>query len=306
MGSPSVASVVIITRNRARVLEDCLRHLSRQTRPADEIIVVDSSSNEETVELLRRWPEVRCIRIVGARNNMPQARNAGIAQARGDVVAFIDDDCMVSDRWLSEMLAGYDAPDVGGVGGRVVDSRLLTPRESRVGVINPDGTLVRNFASPDASERDVDWLAGGNMSFTREALAASGGFDPRYAGDNSYEEVDHAVRVTRAGYRLRFVPDASIVHLAVQRGEGDVPRDHMHPRKRFYQARNETHFCLQTFGLRRPVIGRYAADARGLTAYTVRNLSGHGLLVWLATFLGWAVGLGAWIRSRVRPHVPSA
>jgi GT2 family glycosyltransferase len=298
------ASVVIITRNRAHVLRECLAHVSEQSFTDYEIVVVDSSSNDETTELLRHWSDVRCVRMVGGRNNMPAARNAGIAQARGDVVAFIDDDSLVSERWLGNLLDGYEAPDVGAVGGRVDDPLLLTHGERRVGSINLDGSLVRNFAKPDAGTRDVDWLNGCNMSFARSALAATGGFDEAFTGDNSFEEVDHAVRVRAKGYRLRFVPEASVVHLAVRRGAGDVQRDHLSARTRYYKARNETYFCLKTFGLDRAVISRLQSEMRGLVLHTVRNLSWRLLLLIPAIALGRVAGVCAWIRWTSRPGIP--
>ena len=94
-GRPQV-SVVIITRNRPAMLADCLAHVGQQSYIKYEIVVVDSSLSDETAAVVEDWTHATYVRIRGGRNNMPAARNAGIAQARGDVIAFIDDDSMVS------------------------------------------------------------------------------------------------------------------------------------------------------------------------------------------------------------------
>jgi GT2 family glycosyltransferase len=291
-------SVVIITRNRAQMLADCLAHLQRQTHADFEIVVVDSSSNDETAELMRSWPTASYVRIPGGRNNMPQARNVGIAHARGNILAFIDDDSMVTTDWLVHLIAAYDDPEVGGVGGRVLDpNRPAIPGESRVGAILDDGALVANFAIDTDEPRDVDWFVGCNMSFRRSAVSVSGGFDSGFTGDNSFEEVDHATRVRKAGYRLRFVPAAAVTHLSAPRSFDVATRDYESPRRRFYQTRNGTYFYLKNFGLRWVFVRSYVLERLwGLTAYALKHPSRLAWARWFATLAGYLMGNLAWIR----------
>lgn len=298
----TLISVVIITRNRARILSDCLAHLEQQSYPCFEIVVVDSSTNDDTAELMRSWPAVRYVRIPGGRNNMPQARNVGIAHARGDVIAFIDDDCMVSPDWLKHLLTAYDDPEVGGAGGRVLDAnRPPIPGESRVGTVVGDGTLIGNFAIAVEVPRDVDWLAGGNMSFRRTTLLEGGGFDPNFTGDNSYEEVDRAVRVSKAGYRLRFVPAAEVIHLSVPHSADVATRDYESPQRRFYQTRNGIYFHLKHFGLRWVFVRSYVLERIwGLTAYALKHPSRLAWARWFATLAAYPMGILAWIRHCVQ------
>src|SRR5260370_12585723 len=119
MQNPCV-SIVIITRNRPFILGYCIEHVLSQPYPHKEIIVVDSSSNKDSERVVARYPEVISIRLRDQKNNMPQARNEGIAAASGDIVAFIDDDALVQPGWLESLLTAYRGEKVGAVGGRTI------------------------------------------------------------------------------------------------------------------------------------------------------------------------------------------
>src|SRR5947208_2900701 len=93
-------SIIIITRNRASLLRHCLERVLSQPYPHKEIIVVDSSSNDESEQVVAGYPEVISVRLRGQRNNRPQAYNEGIAASSGDIIAFVDDDAMVQPGWL--------------------------------------------------------------------------------------------------------------------------------------------------------------------------------------------------------------
>src|SRR5213080_1537632 len=106
MKNPFV-SIIIITRNRPFLLRHCIQHVLSQPYPYKEIIVVDSSSNDESEQVVAQYPEVISVRLRGQRNNMPQARNAGLAASSGDILAFIDDDAMVKPGWLAALIKAY-------------------------------------------------------------------------------------------------------------------------------------------------------------------------------------------------------
>lgn len=296
-----LVSVIIITRNRPQMLADCLAHLLRQEFTHFEIVVIDSSSNDKTAQLMQAWPLATYVRIRDAKNNMPQARNTGISYAQGDVVAFIDDDCMVSQEWLACLVSAYDGPEIGGTGGSLIDKNIpYDPAESRVGVVLPNGMTIFNFTPSMTAPIDVEWLPGGNMSFTRSALIATGGFDSRFTGDNSYEEVDHALRVRKLGYRLRFVPAAKVTHLSAPRSPDTPPRDFESPKRRFYLTRNGTYFYLKNIGLSGEFLYYFVFQRlRGLTVYAMRRPS---LMSWgrcIATLIGYPAGCLAWLQYRV-------
>jgi len=113
-------SVVINTYNRAASLEITLESL-RYLREVDfEVIVVNGPSTDHTCDVLSKYQG--SIRVGScAERNLSISRNVGIAMAQGDIVAFIDDDAVPDEYWLRDLLSGYDAADVGGVGGVVYD-----------------------------------------------------------------------------------------------------------------------------------------------------------------------------------------
>src|SRR2546430_16558879 len=114
-------SVIIITRNRPALLQHCLAHVLAQPYPHKQIIVVDSSSNDESEQVVAQYPQVISVRLHGQRNNMPQARNEGIAVASGEIIAFVDDDAMAEPGWLDTLVDTYRDETIGGVGGRIIE-----------------------------------------------------------------------------------------------------------------------------------------------------------------------------------------
>src|ERR1700694_4032930 len=98
MSSPTVS--IIITRNQSALLQHCVEHALTQPYPHKEIIVVDSSSNDESERVVAQYPEVISVRLHGQRYNRPQAKNEGLAVSSGELIAFIDDDAMVQRGWL--------------------------------------------------------------------------------------------------------------------------------------------------------------------------------------------------------------
>jgi GT2 family glycosyltransferase len=257
MVSDWLVSIIIITRNRPQMLQACLKHLKRQTVAPDEVIVVDSSTGEDTQAVLDAYPQVVRLRIPDGRNNRPQAKNLGIAHASGDIIAFLDDDSMAQPDWLRFLLGPYADPSVGGVGGRVIDAleqARATPDDTRIGVVQHEGKIkmTTNFILDPGHPVEVDHLVGCNMSFRKDALLPIGGFDHNYTGGNTLEETDVCIRVKRAGYRLIFEPRAVVDHLGVrwlgfqERAPGIL--------EFFHGTKNYAYFFFKNFGIRLRVL----------------------------------------------------
>ena len=106
MPTPQI-SVIICTYNRAVLLDRALMAFRDQKNPpSTEIIVVDNNSNDDTAERVRRCtevlrPVVPVIYVFEPKQGLSRARNAGIAAARGDILAFLDDDAIPSPNWLA-------------------------------------------------------------------------------------------------------------------------------------------------------------------------------------------------------------
>ncbi len=114
-------SVIIITRNRAESLKDALDSLTRQSRQPDEVIIVDNDSKDNTREVALSFNDrlnIKC--IYEAIRGIPHARNAGIENATGDIIAYIDDDCVADQDWLKCLEIPFIRdPNIGVVGGEL-------------------------------------------------------------------------------------------------------------------------------------------------------------------------------------------
>jgi glycosyltransferase involved in cell wall biosynthesis len=167
-------TVIVCAYNEATFLSACLYSLLSQTRPPNEIIVIDNASADATSEIARGVPGVTVIRE--ERKGLVVARETARQAARGEVLAYVDADCRAPLRWLETIERPFAAPDVVAVTGpyRFYDwdrtGRVLIRLYDWV-VAPPTHVLVHGLFGVGAI------LYGGNFAVRRDALARIGGFD---------------------------------------------------------------------------------------------------------------------------------
>ena len=111
-------SVIIITANRKNDLAECLDSLVLQTRKPDEVIIIDNGQWELVEDILPVYQNSLNIRYFGESDGIPMARNAGLKCANGDILVFIDDDCIADNEWLEELIDPFlEDSTIGIVGG---------------------------------------------------------------------------------------------------------------------------------------------------------------------------------------------
>ena len=195
-------SVVVCTYNGARTLRNCLEGLKELRYPNYEVIVVDDGSTDESAAIAEQYP-VQLIRT-GRNSGLGSARNTGLEAARGDIVAYLDDDARPDPHWLHYLGWTYLQTDYAAVGG----PNIPPPEDGPIAecVANAPGGPVHVMFT----HRDAEHIPGCNCSFRKDQLKAVGGFDPRFrsAGD----DVDVCWRLLERGLKIGFHPGAMVWH----------------------------------------------------------------------------------------------
>jgi glycosyltransferase involved in cell wall biosynthesis len=187
---PPFVSVVVPVLNREDTISRCLASVLRGSYPQDrrEIVVVDNGSSDHTLEVVAKHP-VRL--VVERRRGLSQARNRGIDESRGEILAFTDSDCYVATDWLAGLTAGL-RDDVAAGTGDVVPYLPATPVERYSARRKPHtNRWVEGQAAP--------WFNFMNTALRREVFDLIGQFDTRFPGAG--EDIDFAWRFFAAGLR---------------------------------------------------------------------------------------------------------
>ena len=215
-------SIIVSTRNRAYAIESCLGSiaaaLSVVKREVDaELLVVDNGSTDDTAARVSAWAgnqdfPVRL--IFEPRKGLSVARNRGLREANGAVIAFTDDDCRLSRRYFRDLLRHFEADEEPVLrGGRV---ELGDPLDLPLSIKTVDTKLVWKKSEAAARRQNLgDTIIGCNMAVSREVIRRIGPFDERLGAGASIpggEDTDYVLRAYRAGFPICYVPDMTVIH----------------------------------------------------------------------------------------------
>lgn len=215
---PPTISVVICayTRDRLEVLSEAVDSLRAQTLPPHEVVLVIDHAPELLEEARERWPDLEVVPN-RERRGLSGARNSGVAEASGEVVAFLDDDAIAAPDWLARLAAAYADPNVLGAGGTV------RPRwvEGKPGWFPPEFDWVVGCTHSGMPQRlePVRNLVGANMSFRRQPLLDVGGFSHDLGRVGTLpvgcEETDLSIRVHQRWPQAEILydPAAEVEHV---------------------------------------------------------------------------------------------
>lgn len=214
-------SVIICTYNRAQFLPQVLQGLAIQTLAPDlfEIILVDNNSKDQTAEICtdfrQKNPSINFRYVLETRQGLSFARNRGIDEAQSDILVFIDDDAIPEKEYLYHISRFFETtPDAAAAGGRIYP--LF---ESKRPVWMPD-ILTSLVAAIDLGDHvclfKKKFPIGANMIFRKSTIRKYGPFNVNLGrrGDNleGAEEKDLFLRVTKAGEKVYYIPDAIVHH----------------------------------------------------------------------------------------------
>ena len=217
-------TVILCTYNRCELLKEALGSLVASVLPESvewEILVVDNNSKDRTREVTNEF----CLRhpgrvryILESQQGLSHARNAGVRKARGEILAFVDDDVTVEQNWLNNLTANLFSGEWAGAGGRTLPPAGFSPPpwlELR-GPWGQGGALCALFDLGDTPGELKESPYGANMAFRREMFERYGGFrsDLGRCGENlaSGEDIEFGKRLLAAEERLRYEPSAIVFH----------------------------------------------------------------------------------------------
>ncbi len=221
-------SIVVSTFNRAGDLVRFLDGISRMPplpRGEWELIVVDNNSSDDTKSVVERAiaaPRGNVRYVFEARQGKSFGLNAGLASARGRIIAFTDDDAIVQPDWASSIVRFFDRnPDAVCVGGKV---ELYDPEDAP--------TSTRAMGEPleigidEFSVTNIQ-IIGCNMAMRKEIVSAIGTFDVDIGPGSKYgvaEDLDYLYRVLKRGYKIYYEPSIAVLHNHGRRSKADLDR----------------------------------------------------------------------------------
>jgi glucosyl-dolichyl phosphate glucuronosyltransferase len=219
-------SAVIGTYNRAHLLKGTLEALASQEALDSlkwEIVVVDNNSSDTTAQVVAALSKTTAtpVRYVfEPQLGVSHARNRGIKEARGSIIAFTDDDVLPASDWITQLVAAIDRWNAQGVGGRILPlweaspPRWLTDNQhlcNRLAIMDFETSGLLTL--PVRAQPQV-W--GANMAFRRELFERVGGFDPRLGGLGKKlfrgEETDLVNRALELGLKIAYDAGPTVFH----------------------------------------------------------------------------------------------
>ena len=252
---PSI-SVVVPTWQRAQWLDRCLAAVVPQSKTPDEIVVVgraDDADARSVVEFRSSTAPspVRWVEVDRPGHVAPVIR--GMKHATGDIVAFLDDDVIPQEGWLSALVQPFDDDSIGCVGGRVVTPGLRGRVYPDAGQIRWYGKHVGNIAMVVAPNPfDVMGVLEGNWAWRRTMLSSLG-FDRRLDFDDaSMYGLDLTLQARERGFRVVYQSAAVVVNASAPR-DPSLDRGDRAARTFSYSRNYTVIACRHLRGIRLPV-----------------------------------------------------
>jgi glucosyl-dolichyl phosphate glucuronosyltransferase len=215
-------TVILCTYNRCRDLRTALDSVAASILPESvgwDVLVVDNNSSDQTREVVREY----CAKhpdhfkyLFEPTPGKSYALNAGIRQAAGDVLAFMDDDVTVDPNWLRNLTAALHNEEWAGAGGRII---LQWP-SAVPQWLAMEGPLARHgFPGFDQGTEPCELVGppfGTNMAFRKSMFEKHGGFrldlGPSPHNEIRNEDTEYGRRLISAGERIRYEPQAIVYH----------------------------------------------------------------------------------------------
>ncbi len=273
--APSPLSLIVPVYNRPQEVYELLASLRAQTDPDFEVVVVEDGSEETAEAAVRRHEAALDVRYLTKPNGGPgPARNHGAAHAEGDMLVFLDSDCLAPPGYVAAVRRALAERGFEAWGGPDRAHPDFTPTQKAISYAMT-AFLTTGGIRGGAERLDAFQPRSFNMGIAREAFEALGGFAAMRFG----EDVDFSLRLRAAGCRTGLVPEAWVYH-----------KRRTTLRSFFRQVHNSgiarINLLKRHPGSLKPVHALPALAVLGGPALLVLGLAVHP--VWLAPLGGWA------------------
>lgn len=213
-------SVIVLSLNGEKVIEQCLSSLQKTEYPNLEILVVNNGSTDKTPEIVTtQFPKVRLITLP---RNMGFAggNNVGMRESKGDIVILLNDDTTVVSNWVTEIVKVMLNDSRVGIAGCKIyypDGKTL---QHAGGFINNHG-LSNHYGKGELDRdqfdtlKDVEYVTGAAIAIKKELIEKLGYLNENYR-PIYFEETEYCFRARRIGYRVVYVPSSVVYHFESQ------------------------------------------------------------------------------------------
>lgn len=206
-------SVVIPTKNSEKTLNECLKSLKNQDYPKNkyEIIIADDHSKDDTLKIAKKYK----VKIVTSDWPPGRQRNKAISAAKGDLIGFIDSDCIAKSDWISKGIKYFDSDEIAIVGGP-----NLTPKSDSfishcIGYVSSSkiatGSMSARYTKDGFGFKEADEtsLISCNMFARKDTIKKAGGFNTEIFPN---EENELMARIKEMDYTFLYIPDLIVWH----------------------------------------------------------------------------------------------
>jgi len=191
-------SIIIVTRNRATMLKNCLNSLVRQTKKPDEVLIVDGSLDDNTKNLVNKFKNNLPIEyIFESRAGLSIARNVGIKNAKYGVIAFIDDDCVSDKKWIEKIVTTHKKRlDISIIQGKTFNL-------SKNSILSEAFQYLVTYCKPIPFDAK-------NLSFKRKLIKyLEYIFDENFKGG---EDTELGIRLRQKRFKILYSPNIIVHH----------------------------------------------------------------------------------------------
>ena len=288
MITPNQVSLIIPTYNRQEIVFQTLQYIKQQSISGFEVVLVDQTeSNDSNLNNFKDDGfKYKYLKI--KETGLPNARNVGAENAKGDILIFIDDDSIPDSDLIQSYMNLFNdyEKDKFCIGGRIIEKNTTMFKENNSivgGWITWYGKTLKNFDTVKSGE--CEWASGGNFGLTKNLFIEAGGFDPNFIGTAVLEDGDFGYAVKKIGGRVYYYPEPVIEHLRIPTGG---VRQKNPAKGMFYRAHNTVYF-FRKYGKRRFFCFVFVyLNGIAMKEWVKQN---HGLSSFIWTWIGFYKGL---------------